>query len=94
MNHTMTWADFYLICFAVGFCLSFFRLYSEGRAPDGCIFRISTGTLVAATLAQRMGRGYLHSPLLPRGTLRLELAQRRIMHTCTTRESRRSTSSR
>jgi len=23
MNHSMTWADFYLICFAVGFCLSF-----------------------------------------------------------------------
>jgi membrane protein implicated in regulation of membrane protease activity len=24
MNHSMTWADFYLICFAVGFCFSFF----------------------------------------------------------------------
>jgi membrane protein implicated in regulation of membrane protease activity len=24
MNHSMTWADFYLICFAIGFCLSFF----------------------------------------------------------------------
>ncbi len=23
MNHSMTWADFYLICFAVGFCFSF-----------------------------------------------------------------------
>jgi hypothetical protein len=23
MNHPMTWSDFYLICFAVGFCLSF-----------------------------------------------------------------------
>jgi hypothetical protein len=24
MNHSMAWADFYLICFAVGFCFSFF----------------------------------------------------------------------
>jgi hypothetical protein len=24
MNHSMTWADFYLICFAIGFCFSFF----------------------------------------------------------------------
>jgi hypothetical protein len=24
MTHSMTWADFYLICFAVGFCFSFF----------------------------------------------------------------------
>jgi hypothetical protein len=24
MNHSVTWADFYLVCFAVGFCFSFF----------------------------------------------------------------------
>ena len=30
MNHTMTWADFYLICFAVGFCLSFFSFVWGG----------------------------------------------------------------
>jgi hypothetical protein len=24
MTHSMTWADFYLVCFAVGFCFSFF----------------------------------------------------------------------
>jgi len=24
MNYSMTWADFYLICFALGFCFSFF----------------------------------------------------------------------
>jgi hypothetical protein len=24
MSHSITWADFYLICFAVGFCFSFF----------------------------------------------------------------------
>jgi len=30
MNHTMSWADFYLICFAVGFCLSFFSFVLGG----------------------------------------------------------------
>jgi hypothetical protein len=30
VNHTMTWADFYLICFAVGFCLSFFSFVFGG----------------------------------------------------------------
>jgi hypothetical protein len=36
MNHatTMTWADFYLICFAVGFCLSFFS-FAFGGARAG-----------------------------------------------------------
>jgi hypothetical protein len=30
MNYSMTWADFYLICFAVGFCLSFFSFVFGG----------------------------------------------------------------
>jgi len=30
MNHTMTGADFYLICFAVGFCFSFFSFLFGG----------------------------------------------------------------
>jgi hypothetical protein len=32
MNHatTMTWADFYLVCFAIGFCLSFFSFLFGG----------------------------------------------------------------
>jgi hypothetical protein len=30
MTHTMTWADFYLICFAVGFCFSFFSFVFGG----------------------------------------------------------------
>jgi hypothetical protein len=30
MNHSMTWADFYLICFAVGFCFSFFSFILGG----------------------------------------------------------------
>jgi hypothetical protein len=30
MNHSMTWSDFYLICFAVGFCFSFFSFVFGG----------------------------------------------------------------
>jgi hypothetical protein len=30
MNHSATWADFYLICFAVGFCFSFFSFVFGG----------------------------------------------------------------
>jgi hypothetical protein len=45
MNHSMTWADFYLICFAVGFCFSFFSFvlgsprghfhFPHGHGPVG-----------------------------------------------------------
>jgi len=38
MNHSMTWADFYLICFAVGF----FRLFWAARA-DTFISRTRMG---------------------------------------------------
>jgi hypothetical protein len=30
MNYSMTWANFYLMCFAVGFCLSFFSFVFGG----------------------------------------------------------------
>jgi hypothetical protein len=30
MTYSMTWADFYLICFAIGFCLSFFSFVFGG----------------------------------------------------------------
>ena len=30
MTHSMTWSDFYLICFAVGFCFSFFSFVFGG----------------------------------------------------------------
>ncbi|MFZ0770839.1 MAG: hypothetical protein ACLP56_24535 [Candidatus Sulfotelmatobacter sp.] len=30
MNYSMTWADFYLICFAAGFCFSFFSFVFGG----------------------------------------------------------------
>jgi hypothetical protein len=33
MTHSVTWADFYLMCFAVGFCFSFFSfLFGSSRA--------------------------------------------------------------
>ena len=33
MNYSVTWADFYLVCFAVGFCFSFFSfLFGGARA--------------------------------------------------------------
>jgi membrane protein implicated in regulation of membrane protease activity len=34
MTHSATWADFYLICFAVGFCFSFFS-FLFGGVPGG-----------------------------------------------------------
>jgi hypothetical protein len=34
MTHSMTWADFYLICFAVGFCFSFFSFLFGGARTD------------------------------------------------------------
>ena len=30
-HHRMTWPDFYLVCFAVGFCLSFFSFLSSAE---------------------------------------------------------------
>ncbi len=35
MTYSMTWADFYLICFAVGFCLSFFSFVLGGGGRSG-----------------------------------------------------------
>jgi membrane protein implicated in regulation of membrane protease activity len=32
ITHSMTWADFYLICFAVGFCFSFFSFVFGGAS--------------------------------------------------------------
>jgi len=31
MTHSFTWADFYLVCFAVGFCFSFFSFVFGGH---------------------------------------------------------------
>jgi hypothetical protein len=79
MNHSMTWADFYLICFAVGFCFSFFSFvlgsprghfhfpHAHGSA-GGADFHaghapVSDGTDAGAKEA-RMGSGHV-SPLNP-----------------------------
>jgi len=35
MTYSLTWADFYLICFAVGFCFSFFSFVLGGGARAG-----------------------------------------------------------
>ena len=35
MTYSMTWADFYLICFAVGFCFSFFSFVLGGSRHSG-----------------------------------------------------------
>ena len=35
MTHSVTWADFYLICFAVGLCLSFFSFVLGGGGHSG-----------------------------------------------------------
>jgi hypothetical protein len=51
MTHSITWADFYLICFAVGFCFSFFSfVFGGARAGKlhlphvhGHIAHLSTG---------------------------------------------------
>ena len=40
----MDWSDFYLICFAVGFCFSFFLSSSVARALAACTCRIFTVT--------------------------------------------------
>ena len=54
MTYSLTWADFYLICFAVGFCFSFFSFVLGGGARAGL-------AQVAAAIARR--RDLPHSPL-------------------------------
>jgi hypothetical protein len=53
MNHSMTWADFYLICFAVGFCLSFLS-FVFGSARIGRVH-----------IPHLHGPGHLSTPSLP-----------------------------
>src|SRR6267378_1506405 len=37
MTHPVTWSDFYLICFAVGFCFSFFS-FALGGGRTGRLY--------------------------------------------------------
>jgi hypothetical protein len=56
MNHSMTWADFYLICFAVGFCFSFFSFVFGGAR---------TGRLHLPHFHGHVGSAHLPSPDVP-----------------------------
>jgi hypothetical protein len=56
MNHSMTWADFYLICFAVGFCLSFFSFVFGGAR---------TGRLHLPHFHGHVGSAHMPSTLPP-----------------------------
>jgi len=53
MAHSMTWADFYLICFAVGFCFSFFSFVFGGAR---------TGRLHLPHLHGHVGGAHVSSP--------------------------------
>jgi hypothetical protein len=56
MNYSMTWADFYLICFAVGFCLSFFSFIMGGAR---------TGRLHLPHFHGHVGGAHIPSPTVP-----------------------------
>jgi len=56
MNHSMTWADFYLICFALGFCFSFFSFVFGGAR---------TGRLHLPHLHGHVGGAHLPSTSVP-----------------------------
>jgi hypothetical protein len=56
MNYSMTWADFYLICFAVGFCLSFFSFVLGGAR---------TGRLHLPHLHGHVGGAHIPSATVP-----------------------------
>ncbi|MFZ0297807.1 MAG: hypothetical protein WAM13_05605, partial [Candidatus Sulfotelmatobacter sp.] len=58
MNDSMTWANFYLICFAVGFCLSFFSFVFGGSR---------TGRLHLPHFHGHIGHGHLGGAHLPAG---------------------------
>ena len=77
MNHSASWADFYLICFAVGFCFSFFSFvlgsprghfhfpHAHGPAGGGHAGHAGAGHGVGAgAKGSRMGGGHV-SPLNP-----------------------------
>jgi hypothetical protein len=56
MNDSMTWANFYLICFAVGFCLSFFSFVLGGSR---------TGRLHLPHFHGHVGHGHVGGAHLP-----------------------------
>jgi membrane protein implicated in regulation of membrane protease activity len=62
MNHSMTWADFYLICFAVGFCFSFFSFVFGGARTGRLHLPHVHGHLGGAHLPPASG-ATSHAPL-------------------------------
>jgi membrane protein implicated in regulation of membrane protease activity len=65
MNYSMTWADFYLICFAVGFCFSFFS-FVLGGSHTGRLhlphFHGHVGGHAGPTMAGHGSGGVGHAP--------------------------------
>src|SRR6202166_3292573 len=53
MTHSMTWAEFYLICFAIGFCFSFLSFLFGGSR---------TGRLHLPHFHGHAGSAHLHAP--------------------------------
>jgi hypothetical protein len=62
MNHSMTWADFYLICFAVGFCFSFFSFVFGGARTGRLHLPHFHGNVGGAHLPPA-GAGAAHAPM-------------------------------
>ncbi|MFZ0135432.1 MAG: hypothetical protein WAK89_00100, partial [Candidatus Sulfotelmatobacter sp.] len=56
--NSMTWANFYLVCFAVGFCLSFFSFVFGGSR---------TGRLHLPHFHGHIGHGHVVGAHLPAG---------------------------
>jgi len=63
MNHSMTWADFYLICFAVGFCFSFFSFVFGGARTGRLHLPHSHGHVGGAHLPPATGVAS-HAPVV------------------------------
>jgi membrane protein implicated in regulation of membrane protease activity len=62
MSHSMTWADFYLICFAVGFCFSFFS-FVFGGARTGRLHLPHLHGHVGVPHGPAAGVGPAHGPV-------------------------------
>jgi hypothetical protein len=64
MNYSMTWANFYLICFAVGFCLSFFS-FVFGGARTGRLHLPHFHGHIGGTHLPSPGVPTAHGPVMP-----------------------------
>jgi hypothetical protein len=62
MTYSMTWADFYLICFAIGFCLSFFS-FVFGGARTGKLHLPHFHGHVGGAHSPSVGASTVHGPV-------------------------------